>query len=176
MERENQSTGSDDRAREMQRMMRFHIDFAVETDERPLFADEIPEQRRLWEALLRNPAILRRVAVLVLVNEVKGRMDHLIEETLPSADYEDLIACVQEELPEEDRRYWDTVQRACIQSDELTFRLFPVFEAFRVSLRQVLLEDLATGDSFPMKCRHEPRSRRTVIPIREASGDRSRQP
>jgi hypothetical protein len=99
MERENQSTGPDDRAHQMHRMMRFHIDFAVEANERPPLADEIPEQRRFWEALLRNLAILRRVAALVLVIEVKGRMDHLIEEMLPSADYEDLIACVQEELP-----------------------------------------------------------------------------
>lgn len=71
--------------------------------------------------------------MLALVNEVKGRMDHPIEEMLPSADYEDLTACGQEELPGEDRRYWDTVEKICIRLEELRFRLLPVFVAFRVS-------------------------------------------
>lgn len=155
----------------LHRAMRIQIDFDVDADEKTVFDEEIPEQRRLWNAILNHPATLRRVAALVLVNEVKGRLDRLVEDLLPNADYDDLIAGVQEHLNEEDRRYWEAVKRGADTFDELTFRLFPVFEAFRISLQRVLLQDQATGTTIPMEGNGTRNGGGTVIPIRRSSAD-----
>jgi len=120
------------------------ITTAAEFLQRP---DSSPEERRLLLTILTTPEALNRVCRLAIVDDLARDNASLFEDQFSGAHNEEILAAVMPYLSSEDKEFWTELQQRDVAVNPLT----ETFCEFKTALRRVIVQDVMSGETIPLR-------------------------
>jgi hypothetical protein len=134
---------------------RLIADFRVRADPSRAFPQQntlTEQQRRLFTTIVINLAVFKRMCRMAIVSDFEAYpWDHYFEGVFAGPDSQDILATAFSELSGADQIYWMQLQQK--SPYQLDNDLFSIFEQFRASLGNVVIQDPATGETISLRVR-----------------------